>query len=154
MTQDLFGYMKGTWTFEREILLNNSKKNYGNASGKAIWETTTIAHTLQYHETGKLLINETQHQQAFFRNYQYRITEEGLDIYFDDELTQNFNLYQQYVFQKGINKLIPKEVHVCNKDLYEGDFTLTNENHFVHTSIVTGPHKDYIIITRYKREQP
>lgn len=152
MTQDLFGYFKGTWLFEREILWSDSKKNYGRADGSASWEVTEQVSVLQYQETGKLLIFETQHQQAFFRNYKYNITEEGLDIYFDDALTQNFNLYQQYIYQHENGKLVPKATHVCNKDLYEGDFTLTNEHHFIHASVIKGPHKDYTIITRYTKQ--
>ena len=152
MTQHLFEYFKGSWIFEREILWSDSQKVYGRADGNAIWNASEQPATLQYQETGKLNIIETQHQQAFFRNYKYHITAEGLSIYFDDALTQNFNLYQQYIYRKEDNKLIPKEIHVCNKDLYEGDFTLTNGHHFIHTSVIKGPHKDYTIITRYTKQ--
>jgi hypothetical protein len=48
--------------------------------------------------------------------------------------------------------LLPKEVHVCNKDLYQGDFNLIGTEHFVHTSVVKGPQKDYRIITHFNKQ--
>ncbi len=152
MIQDLLEYFKGVWAFERVILFTDSETLYANATGSAILEIKDTIRTLQYHEKGKLLITGTQHQQPFFRNYKYVFTNDGLDVYFDDTLTQNFNLYQQYVFQKESQKLLPKEVHVCNKDLYQGDFNLIGAEHFVHTSVVKGPHKDYRIITHFNKQ--
>ena len=151
MIQDLSTYFKGDWKFERKIQFAGSMALYAQANGDAILEKGEEENVLQYHEKGILKMAETQHQHPFFRKYKYNITAEGLDIFFNDELTRNFNLYQQYILETATNKLVPKEIHVCNKDLYEGDFSFTDAAHFIHTSVITGPLKNYIITSEYSK---
>jgi aminopeptidase-like protein len=149
MHRDLVNYFNGKWTFEREIVLSGAQKKYATATGNARFEQGEG--NMQYEETGKVFIVEAQQQSSFFRNYRYVFTEDGLDIYFNDSLTQNFNLYQHYIYNKESNTLAAKEIHVCNKDLYEGGFRLLNESHYVHTSVIKGPQKDFFITTHYHK---
>lgn len=149
MHPDLVNYFNGKWTFEREIIISDTPKVYATASGTAIFEP--IANALEYEETGKVFMLEAQQRSSFFRNYRYVFTEEGLDVYFHDNLTQNFNLYQNYIYHPAADTLVAKEIHVCNKDLYEGGFQLLNDRYYIHTSIIKGPHKDFFITTNYQK---
>jgi hypothetical protein len=151
MSLGLFDYFKGNWKLEREMLIPETKEVYATAKGDARFDPTEAAAALLYGESGKLQMRDAQQQFPFFRHYRYMFTATGLDIYFQDELTQTFGLYQRYIFQPEQHRLRAEEVHVCNKDLYEGGFELAGANHFIHSSVVKGPKKDYVIVTHYTR---
>lgn len=149
---DLLTYFKGSWEFEREIILSATNQHYAKAKGKAAFEQPVLDEkTLQYKESGKMTIDSTAQQTSFFRTYRYAITDAGLDIYFQDELTQNFDIYQRYSYESESHALIAKDKHLCNQDIYEGRFLLHDTSCFVHTTWIKGPHKDYFITTHFNR---
>ena len=87
--KDLCNYFKGSWQIHREIFISNSQIPYAEANGEVLLETRNNSDNyLFYQESGKLNIIEDNSEISFFRNYQYLFTEMGLDIYFDDLLTQ------------------------------------------------------------------
>lgn len=149
---DLITYFKGDWEFEREIILSATNQHYAKAKGEAAFEMPVLNETtLQYKESGKMTIGNATQQTSFFRTYKYVVTNDGLDIYFQDELTQNFNIYQRYIYQSESHSLIARDKHLCNKDIYEGRFLLNDASHFVHTTLIKGPHKDYFITTHFSK---
>lgn len=148
--KDLCNYFKGSWQIHREIFISNSQIPYAEANGEVLLETRNNRDNyLFYQESGKLNIIEDNSEISFFRNYQYLFTEMGLDIYFDDLLTQKFYLYQQY-FQKG-SQLFTQEKHVCNKDCYDGRFEFLDDYNFTHWTSINGPNKNYTIITEFTK---
>jgi len=152
MTEDLATYFKGTWKFEREIIFSGSGQHYAHAAGEAAFTPSLEeANELKYKEAGKVTIAQDTKASAFFRNYRYVFSTEGLDIFFQDELTQNFNLYQSYTYEKQSHSLIATDKHFCNKDVYEGNFLLNDPKHFIHTTLIKGPHKDYFITTHFNK---
>ncbi|KAA5536343.1 hypothetical protein F0919_01360 [Taibaiella lutea] len=152
MFESLELYFKGIWQFEREIIFSDSSRQYAKANGEATFEQLTIVgNELNYRENGKVFLENAGRGTSFFRAYKYVVTDDGLDIYFQDELTQNFNIYQSYIYQSGSHSLIARDKHLCNKDIYEGRFLLNDASHFVHTTLIKGPHKDYFITTHFNK---
>jgi hypothetical protein len=152
MLENLEAYFKGAWQFEREIIFSDSGMQYARAKGEATFEKSAIIESeLTYRENGKIVMRDAGKETTFFRSYRYVFHTGYLDIFFHDELTQNFSLYQSYTFEKQSHSLIAKDKHLCNKDVYEGKFLLNNAHHFIHTTLIKGPHKDYLITTHFNR---
>lgn len=152
MLEDLEVYFKGTWQFDRTIIFSDSGKQYAKAKGEAIFEqSATVKNELNYRENGKVIVGDSEKGTSFFRRYRYVFHSGNLDIFFQDELTQNFNLYQSYAYEAQIHSLIAKDKHLCNKDIYEGRFLLDDTGHFIHTTLIKGPQKDYFITTHFNR---
>jgi hypothetical protein len=152
MFENLETYFKGIWQFEREIIFSDSGRQYAKATGEATFgQSKVIESELNYREDGKVIVEKAEKATSFFRSYRYVFYTGHLDIFFQDELTQNFNLYQSYIYEKKSQSLIAKDKHLCNKDIYEGRFLLNDTNHFIHTTLIKGPHKDYFITTHFNR---
>lgn len=151
MFEDLAIYFKGSWKFEREIIFSDSRQHYAQAKGEAAFTPSLDINELNYKEEGKVTLAHDTKATSFFRSYRYVFNVDGLDIFFQDELTQNFNLYQSYMYEKQSHSLIAKDKHLCNKDVYEGNFLLNDLKHFIHTTLIKGPHKDYFITTHFNK---
>ena len=89
MKGDLIHYFFGKWEFEREIIFSETKEHYAKARGEAEFDfILSTANELKYEEKGKVILGNAIQHTTFFRYYRYVFSQDGLDIYFQDELTQ------------------------------------------------------------------
>jgi len=152
MSEDLVSYFKGSWQFEREILFSGTGQPYAAAKGEAVFTADPDnVQALHYKEQGKVTLANDTRATSFYRSYLYVFNAGGLDVFFQDELTQNFSLYQRYTYESLNRRLIATDKHLCNKDVYEGNYVLKAAAHFLHTTLIKGPHKDYFITTHFEK---
>ena len=154
MPEDLAIYFKGAWQFEREIIFSTSGLPYATARGEAVFTASPgEENALHYKEQGKVTLTNDIRATAFYRSYLYAFNADGLDVFFQDELTQNFSIYQSYILERPHQRLVAKEQHLCNKDIYEGNYLFKDAFSFLHTTLINGPQKDFFITTHFNKHK-
>ncbi len=102
------------------------------------------AHTLRYEERGELRLGDGTHY-ACFRRQRYRCERDRVAVHFDDGA-----LLCALVFYEGI----ARAQHRCGDDRYRLTLEWLAETAFLTRWQVTGPRKDGVIETVYRRVDP
>lgn len=149
MHPDLYRYFKGQWRLRRSMLGVDAQA-IGEASGQAEFTAAAEPSTLHYQESGRLRLVADQRVLSFSRRFDYRIDGADLHVAFADGM-QAGQAYQSYRYDAAQAALLPLETHLCLLDRYDGRYVLIDADHFdLHTRI-DGPHKDYLLHTRFSR---
>ncbi|HMO02752.1 MAG TPA: DUF6314 family protein [Oligoflexia bacterium] len=87
------------------------------------------------------------------REYQYYFNNDQLAIYFSSMgVRGGLFLSLKLSTNNGINGTKGSGVHHCGSDRYDAEFNFLTYDNFKITYKVSGPKKDYTMITKYKRE--
>ena len=136
---DFLSHMAGTWHLDRTI-------SEGSAfQGLAHIRTTDVRGVYGYHEEGSFIHNAAS--QDAYRDYLYKVKGQTLDILFADPHRED----QLYVSLDFAGTKIAHDTHLCGDDIYAVIFEIINGDHFLTETMVSGPEKDYRMITHYKR---
>ncbi len=126
--------LKGAWHITRRIIGANS-----HFEGTAT--LTPDGDTLAYREDGILQHNGTA--SPAFRQYIYRQTASRLVITHPDGAA-----FLDLNFENGE----ARARHICGADTYDALFRFYADGHWMTAYDISGPHKNYRIVTRLKRQ--
>lgn len=143
--KEVLSYFLGGWKVQRVI------SGFGEITGQATFQVSDEHEQyLDFQEEMVLpsVQNSAQDQKPnAFRTYQYRMTEEGFDIFFSDGATKG-NLFLSFAFTQA--SMLTSH-HLCIKDHYDAKFTFLSADQFELGFSVVGPKKDYSILTTFTR---
>ncbi len=149
-THNLYKYFSGNWTFNRTIYTDNGAILHATANGSASFEKDNADDTkLIFAEKGQLVLIQTGQTSAFYKNYIYRFADE-LYVYFNDGVDAG-KLYQCYNYDMVNNEITPTDRHICASDNYNASYKITDRNNYRLQQTISGPKKDFIIITDFCR---
>lgn len=154
MPRDLYAYFLGEWSFLRDMQGADGVA-LGSAEGTAQFHPSQQPQqsgpgVLHYRETGTLRLLADQRVISFSRQFTYQVTQDIVDVAFADG-PQAGQAYQRYRYDPQQQALVPLATHVCLQDHYDGSYQLLDEQHFSLRTRIAGPHKDYVLATRFTR---
>jgi hypothetical protein len=134
--------LAGAWSFDRVIA------GQGSMQGLATF-TPLDAQNLAYREQGRLKLQNGTELEAE-REYVFRKRDRGFDVFFKETPPRLFHAIKLAASDGGV--LSGSAGHLCNPDLYQSTYIFRGDGGFVVRHIVSGPRKDYTMITTYMRE--
>lgn len=143
----LINYFEGDWTFTREIKTDKDKL-FAMANGSASFKKDANVDSLFYSEDGELNLEQSRTKNLFYKNYLFSFFTDHIKVYFSGGANSE-QLYQEYR-QVG-NKISPIAEHACNRDFYNSEYLISDQNQFKQVTKISGPHKDYLITTIFNR---
>lgn len=133
--------LTGAWSFDRVI------RGQGTMQGLATF-TPLDAERLVYQEQGRLkLLNGAEFEAV--REYIFRKGERGFDVFFKEDPPRLFHAISLSASDSGA--LSGSAGHLCNLDHYQSTYTFCGDGGFVIRHVVSGPRKDYTMVTAYTR---
>ena len=132
-------YLTGTWHLERAV--SDGKK----LQGLAHIRPTNVRRIFRYREEGSFVNSGTT--QNAYRDYIYKVKGDRLNILFADP----HRVDQLYVSLDFAGSLIANDTHLCGADIYAVVFEIINGNEFHTETYVSGPQKDYRLMSQYQR---
>lgn len=141
----LFSSLEGSWVLERTIVSFEGTV-LGTYLGKATYKPTSNPNLLHYREEGQLKMQDST--SCAFKDY-YFLYKDGIELYFDSNLTQFFYKMEFLELERGI--LQSKGIHYCGKDVYKATFTFNSSSVYMSEFIVEGPRKNYIIKSEFRK---
>lgn len=143
--KEVLSYFLGDWRVQRVI------SGFGEITGQAMFQVSDESEQYLDFKEAMVLPNVQKSAQDqkpnAFRTYQYRMTEEGFDIFFSDGATKG-ELFLSFAFTQA--SLLTSH-HLCIKDHYDAMFEFLSPDEFELSFSVVGPKKDYSILTRFTR---
>ncbi len=137
----LFDHLIGRWTFARQI------SGQGSMSGTASFSLITPSRA-EYRESGALKLNTGPTLQAE-QQYLYERTATGFTIHF----IPSGKLFLDLSFEPEAEGWHAAAHHDCEPDIYHSEYRFEGDRTLNIRHIVTGPRKDYIIQTTYRRDE-
>jgi hypothetical protein len=134
--------LAGAWSFDRVI------EGQGGMMGLATF-TPLDAECLAYREQGRLKLENGAELEAE-REYVFRKRDRGFEVFFKEKPPRLFHTIELTASDSGV--LSGSAGHLCNLDHYQSTYTFRRDGGFVVRHIVSGPRKDYTMITTYMRE--
>lgn len=138
---DVVTRLAGAWSFERVIEAQGSMK------GLATF-TPLNAECLAYREQGRLKLQNGTELEAE-REYVFRKRDRGFEVFFKETPLRLFHAIELAASDGG--GFSGSAGHLCNLDHYRSTYTFRGGGGFVIRHIVSGPRKDYTMITAYTR---
>lgn len=139
--EEASGRMVGTWRFERTI------SNYGTASGVAVFEAIDDE-WLTYREDADLRLLDGKEMKTK-REYLLTVWPGGFSVFFKEKPPR---LFQRVALRTSDGTMQGSSQHQCNLDLYTSDYEFHPDGALVIRHRAKGPHKDYTMVTTYRRE--
>jgi len=135
---DLSHYFTGSWALSRRII-DRRAGIVGRLSGHAQFKPDETG--LGYDESG--VVSYGNHEGLAHQSYHWDIHENGLaEVRFKDG-----RLFHQLDLTTGAAIVD----HPCAADQYRGEFRVATQNRWVTLWQITGPRKDLILISRFRR---
>lgn len=136
---DFLDHIAGTWHLERTISTGS------RFQGLAHIRRTDMRHTYSYHEEGSFVQEKTAHEA--YRDYIYKVKDERLEILFADPHRAG-ETYVSLDFRQGP---VANDTYMCGEDVYGHIFEIISAHEFHTETVVSGPEKDYRLVTYYRR---
>lgn len=147
---DLHAYFSGRWNFLR-TMLGADDVLIGEAEGAAEFLPGAGTSLLHYKESGQLRLAADQRVVAFSRRFDYEVAGDVVHVVFADGM-QAGQAYQSYRYDAATQALLPVDTHLCILDRYDGSYHLIDDEQFELRTRIDGPHKDYLLHTRFTRQ--
>lgn len=139
-SRDKFPIALGTWQLTREI----STGERFNGSVELSWLDNT---SMRFEETGQLELADGTQIEGH-RNWIWRFKSSGkLEIYYDETPPR---LYHSILLKSEDECLKGSAEHHCANDLYHGQYEISRSQ-IKTIQTVTGPSKDYQIVSHYSK---
>jgi hypothetical protein len=133
--------LAGAWSFDRVI------EGQGSMQGLATF-TPLDAGCLDYREQGRLKLQNGTELEAE-REYVFRKRDRGFEVFFKETPPRLFHTISLSASDDGA--LNGSADHLCSPDHYQSTYTFLADGGFVVRHVVSGPRKDYTMITTYTR---
>jgi len=138
VVRDLRPFLCGAWRLERDVEDRRAAVT-GRLSGRAIFRPD--GPDLRYREDGTLSLGD--YRGVFYRSYRYRFPDSArAAVAFED--ARPFH-------ELDLSRGAWRATHHCGADLYEGRFTVSDEDTWCAVWRVTGPRKDWLLSSRFQR---
>ena len=147
MAIELINYFQGDWSFTREIKTDGDRL-FAMANGNASFAMDSNVDSLFYSEDGELDLEQSKTKNLFYKNYLFSFFTDYIKVYFSGGANSE-QLYQEYKYTG--NKVIPIADHICNRDFYNSEYLITDQNQFKQVTKISGPQKDFLITTIFNR---
>ena len=147
MAIELLNYFKGDWSFSREIITGGDKL-FAKANGNASFTSDSNPDSLFYTEDGELDLQQSKTKNDFYKNYLFSFFEDHIRVYLSGGANSE-QLYQEYKYTD--KNITPIAEHACNRDFYNSEYLITDQNQFRQVTKISGPQKDFLITTIFKR---
>lgn len=135
---DLRAFLSGSWRLDRRIDDRRLERR-GRMQGNA--EFTDQACGLHYREAGGLCFGDFAGTAT--RDYRYRFPGPGhAEVLFDDG---------RFFHDLDLGTGVWKAAHACGDDHYGGTFRATGPDAWAVLWQISGPRKDLVLVTRYRR---
>lgn len=140
MPDNFFVNLTGKWALSRSISTGE------NFHGSATFDLEN-KNQLVLFEQGSLFLSESNVIDAT-RRWVWRLAESSqLNIFFDES---PLRLYHQLELVIESNRATGTANHVCGDDIYAGKYQISETSIKIHQT-VSGPKKDYSILSKYDR---
>lgn len=136
---DLKQFLCGSWSVDR-LIIDHARTTIGRLEGKATFRPSGPG--LLYEETGTLVLGGHRGQAAQTYRYDFRDGNRRALVRFRDGRP-----FHDLDLSSGQDR----EHHRCPPDLYEGVFLALGPAAWRTEWKVTGPRKDYDLVTMYRR---
>ncbi len=136
-------FLPGTWHIDRQI--NVKGRAESKFQGLAHIRPTDIRGTFSYHEEGRFVGEDVKLEG--YRDYIYKVKNDTLTILFADA----HRMGEHYVTLDFSNGATAQDTYLCGDDIYGHIFEIISGEHFMTETTVSGPEKDYRLITNYRR---
>ena len=133
--------LAGSWSFDRVI------EGQGRMRGLATF-TPLDKESLSYREQGRLRLQNGAELEAG-REYVFRRTDRGFEVFFKETPLRLFHAVSLSASEAGA--LSGEASHLCNLDHYRSTYTFRSDGSFVVRHVVSGPRKEYTMVTAYNR---
>ena len=141
--QDLIGYLRGPWLFERKVF-DGAREQEVTATGHArfVDELMNGKPGLRYREDGELDLGDLTVQTE--REYIYGFLADGgvAEVRFADG---------RFFHVLDLSKGMVRVEHQCGEDTYHGLFRVLTDQAWLSVWRVMGPRKSQVITTHYIR---
>ena len=141
---EVMARLAGSWSFERDI------EGQGCMLGLATF-TALDAQSVAYREQGRLRLRNGTELEAS-REYIFRRTDRGFEVFFNENPPRLFHAVSLSASVR--EELTGSSSHRCNLDHYRSTYTFRPNGSFVIRHVVSGPRKDYTMVTIYHRAAP
>ncbi len=139
----LYAFLKGPWSLQREVH-EAGEGRHAVFLGEAVFAAAPESDNLGYTETGEL--ETATGVFAATRELQYTFMGPDLaEVRFNDG-----GFFHVMDLSNGISRV----EHTCGDDFYQGLFRVLDDENWLSVWRVSGPRKNQVITTRYKRCQP
>lgn len=138
----IFKSLEGRWTLDRRI------EPAGHFRGEARFTPHGGPDSLLYREDG--VLEQDGRQIPGYREFFYRLADDRIEIDFAEPHRRG----QPYValsFVREGDLLVARAEHRCAPDHYRHEMRWQDADQFMTDIRVSGPAKDYRLITRYQR---
>ena len=140
---DIFDRLQGEWTFVREV------PGKATMTGRARIASTGEGWA-SYDESARVRLTDGSTLSGS-QSYRYRrlpAPANGFDVLFAD----TGELFERLDFRSASDGSLQADAeHLCPPDRYLSRFTLDREDRLAVEHTVTGPKKDYVVRTSYRR---
>lgn len=149
-SKQIFSLLRGSWSLHRVIA------GSGKIDGSASFSQCRLgADTMYYREDGFLTPYKGE-KLMVYREYFfcYEPKEQQIAVYFceDQKPCQLLHTLHFLPYVKRSEAVIATSWHMSKNDTYEGSYEFKDRNSFKLTYTITGPEKDYTMITNFKRK--
>lgn len=139
-TMESLGGLVGDWIFERDVT------NHGSMTGKASVLPFDERYFL-YSESGTFRLRSGDLLQ-FSKQYLFEPGDSRLSVWFYESPPRIFQLFH---LTRHDDALSGRASHHCGNDRYDGEYLFKLPYLFGQVQHVSGPRKNYSIITKYRR---
>ncbi|QPF92636.1 DUF6314 family protein [Bradyrhizobium commune] len=138
---DVMTRFVGSWSFDRVI--------EGQATMRGIAVFTPLdTERLVYREQGDLTLANGTALQAE-REYIFASRDGGFEVFFKENPPRLFHVISLSASLRG--EPSGSAGHLCNRDYYQSTYSFLADGRFVIRHVVSGPRKDYTMVTTYTR---
>jgi len=145
--------LAGRWSLERVVMgkdTNQGSMPQGSMRGFATFRRLDSG-LVAYREEGRLKLPSGETFDAF-RNYLYDRVPLGFAVFFAETPPRLF--HEIRLQSTTIGTLIGEAAHLCGRDNYATRYVFQPDGSFVVHHDVSGPRKDYVMATEYRRIAP
>ena len=140
-TGEVMARLVGSWSLDRVIA------GQGSMQGIATF-TPLDEMSLAYREQGRLTLLDGTALEAE-REYVFRESGRGFEVFFKETPLRLFHAIS--LSASGGGAMRGSAGHLCNLDHYRSSYTFRGDGSFVICHVVSGPRKDYTMVTTYTR---
>ena len=134
--------LAGSWSFSRIVT------GHVTVEGVAVVMPSDDG-AFAYREQGHLTLANGTTLEAE-REYIFRRGERGFSVFFKETPPRLF--HEISLFASGGGALSGSAGHLCDLDHYQSAYTFFPNGRFVVRHVVSGPRKDYTMVTTYRRQ--
>tara|TARA_B100000123_G_scaffold121324_1_gene89541 strand:+ start:1201 stop:1683 length:483 start_codon:yes stop_codon:yes gene_type:complete len=147
---DIFAALAGNWSLVRDL------GDTGQFTGKVTFHAADPdkPNVLRYREEGFLTRTDGKRFDGY-REYDFVLHEDpaAIELLFRDPLSFGNRYVMLHFGEDATDGLCARDIHPCGEDFYHHCMIWQNNDHFETKIKITGPKKDHLLHSIYRRRQ-